>query len=143
MATGRIFKVSCPKIFGTHVGILVEGEGVFHNAPGKGEHLSSLAQFHPDPRVITFEAVDHVDFHSIIDGINAALMKPKGYSASSHNCEDSVNSILEGRPHSPQRQKFKKAVGDIVGAAACFVVIVGAVAIAGAAVSAVAKSSRS
>lgn len=133
MGTGRIYKVSCDKIWGKHVGLLIEGEGVFHNAPVKGEHFSKPQEF-SEGKPLTYELVELADYWVVVNRINSTLQRPKQYDLFKYNCEDSVYAVLEGRPRSPQR----KAVGDFVEglgkAVAVVLIVVGVVGLAGVAV---------
>ncbi len=141
MGTGRIYKVSCDKAWGKHVGLFIEGEGVFHNAPGKGEHLSNIQAF-SEGKPITYELVESVDYFTVVNKINTALQRPKQYDLLKYNCEDSLYAVLEGEPRSPQR----KAVGDFVEglakAVAVVMIIVGVVGLAGVAVKGAVRALR-
>jgi|SRR5581483_1297259 len=133
MGTGNIYKVTCDKGVGKHVGIFIEGEGVFHNAPGKGDHFSSVQAFSTG-KMVTYEPITNIDYLTVINRINARLANPKPYDLLNYNCEDAVYLVLEGRPRSPQR----KAVGDFAEgfgkAIAVVLIVVGVVGLAGVAV---------
>lgn len=102
MITGRIYKVTRNKGIAEHVGLLVEGWGVFHNSPGKGEHVSSLQEF-ADGKEVRFFEVQGMEPFTVIARINKMLEAPQPYSPF-YNCEHTISKVLTGDAESPQLQ---------------------------------------
>jgi len=123
--SNRIFKVSCSKVLGTHVGLYIESaRQVFHNSPGRGEHLSTLDEF-SEGKQITFEEVNSINYQTVVNRINSSLANPQNYDLVKFNCEDSVYKILETNPHSPQRELVEDVFKAIVVMAAIIVFAIG------------------
>jgi hypothetical protein len=78
--------VSRPKGPVTHVGVVVDGGGVLHNTPGRGEHVSSVAAFAAG-RPLRVERHAESDRHRL------------AAAASGHGL---VSRVRDGRADSPQ-----------------------------------------
>lgn len=90
-----------PKLLGiTHVGVWMGGDAVFHNAPDRGEHMSSVAEFAKGEN-IQIEP-KNADPDTVISRVQAKLIQPRGYDPISNNCEHSANHVVTGRAFSIQ-----------------------------------------
>ena len=95
--------VSRPKGVVRHVGVVVE-DGVLHNVPGRGEHVSSLESFAAGRPV----RVERPDRSRGLRTVARASHDFGGrrYDLLNNNCEHSVNRLHEGRAHSPQLRRW-------------------------------------
>lgn len=92
-----------PKALGaTHVGVWMGGGAVFHNAPGLGEHVSSVADF-ANGAPVTFVRTN-ADASTVVTRVRARLAAPRSYDAVNNNCEHAANAVVTGRAVSPQLQ---------------------------------------
>jgi hypothetical protein len=92
--------VSRPKGPVTHVGVVVDGGGVLHNTPGRGEHVSSVAAFAAG-RPLRVERHAESDRHRLAAA--ASGHGPRGrYHLLANNCEHLVSRVRDGRADSPQ-----------------------------------------
>lgn len=74
---------------------------VFHSTPGLGEHACTYTEFAAGldaTRELIAETV------GMRQRLLAKQLSPGKYDAATHNCQDSVNEIIFGRPSSPTRQ---------------------------------------
>lgn len=93
--------ISCEKELGfEHLGMVVGDDRVFHNAPNRGEHLSTLHDFSAG-RPIKIKGVV-ADWPNALARVHARLTSPQGYALLDSNCEHSVSAVAIGRPTSPQ-----------------------------------------
>lgn len=90
-----------PKLLGvTHVGVWMGGGAVFHNAPDRGEHISSVAEFAKgEPVRIQPKNADPL---TVVGRVRAKLSRPREYDPISNNCEHSANEVVTGHPFSDQ-----------------------------------------
>lgn len=90
-----------PKFLGvTHVGVWMGGGAVFHNAPGRGEHISSLAEFARGAPV--WIQPKNADSSTVINRVRSKLSRPHEYDLISNNCEHAANEVVTGKPFSDQ-----------------------------------------
>lgn len=109
-------KVIVPKMGGVnHVGIFVFN-GVLHNSPGKGEHLSTLEKF-ANGQIPTVERTNS-NPRWVEKRAYEILQNPRPYDLMNRNCEHTAHDILTSRPESPQL---------VAGLIALFIVGIGAI----------------
>lgn len=97
--------LSCEKAPGiNHVGVVVGPDLVFHNAPGRGEHVSSVEAFAQGRPVKA--TVTGVSPALVLDRVRTRLTRPRAYDVFSSNCDHSVTAVLQGSASSPQLQGF-------------------------------------
>ena len=90
-----------PKLLGvTHVGVWMGGDAVFHNAPDRGEHISSVAEF-AKGETVRIEP-KNADPLTVIGRVRAKLSRPRKYDPVGNNCEHSANEVVTGHPFSDQ-----------------------------------------
>lgn len=90
-----------PKLPGiTHVGVWMGGDSVFHNAPDRGEHVSSVAEFAKGENIQV--EPKNADPVTVIARVQTKLTQPRGYDPISNNCEHSANDVVTGRAFSIQ-----------------------------------------
>jgi len=90
-----------PKLLGfSHVGVWLGGGAVFHNAPGKGEHISSLAEF-AEGEGVTIEP-SLADPAIVLSRVREKLQAPRDYDLITNNCEHSATGVVTGRSYSRQ-----------------------------------------
>lgn len=107
MSVRKGYRLSRAKGFGfvDHVGWTFDGREVFHNLPGKGEHLSSVADFAAGKVVRVQEVLlDLAEAFSVSSNIAKSVSVNLQYHWSSNNCEHSVSRVLGQKPCSPQLQ---------------------------------------
>lgn len=99
-----------PKLLGvTHVGVWMGGGTVFHNAPGRGEHISTVAEFANGEAVQT--EPKNADPAVVFTRVRAKLSRPGEYDPVSNNCEHSANEVVTGLRFSNQ---LRAAVAIVV-----------------------------
>lgn len=123
MSVRRGYRLSRAKGFGLvdHVGLTFDGRDVFHNLPGKGEHLSSMVDFAAGQAIRAQEVLlDWAEAFAVSSNIADAVSKNRPYHWSENNCEHSVSRVLGKQPQSPQLQFWGTAlfVASIIGLAA-------------------------
>lgn len=108
-------KISRPKADGLvkHVGVYLGNGRVFHNLPGRGEHVSSLAEFAAGQPVTVVQEGTGVNLLQLNWRVNERLSNPKAYHTTDYNCEHAASYVLTGQTESPQLQGWA-----ILGAAA-------------------------
>lgn len=90
-----------PKCLGiSHVGVWLGGGRVFHNAPGRGEHVSSVEEF-AQGEPVTVKATN-ADAACVSVRVHSRLSTPQPYDALSNNCEHTANHVVTGKAFSPQ-----------------------------------------
>lgn len=90
-----------PKCLGiSHVGVWLGGGRVFHNAPGRGEHVSSVEEF-AQGEPVTVKATN-ADAASVSVRVHSRLSAPQPYDALSNNCEHTANHVVTGKAFSHQ-----------------------------------------
>lgn len=94
--------LSVPKLAGlvSHLGIVVDTDRVLSNEPGRGEHLSTVAEFakgRPISVIRTNASPDAVQAQA-----KSILTRPRQYDPLSNNCEHTVSRALSGIARSPQ-----------------------------------------
>lgn len=85
----------------THQGIALPGERVFHNAPGKGEHVTTFLEFARGKDVTVLKSDPEVR-RMTLQRVQAAIKNPQKYSLLSNNCEHTVSRATKGISSSPQ-----------------------------------------
>ncbi len=92
-----------PKALGaTHVGVWLGGGAVYHNAPGHGEHVSSVADFANGASVAVVRT--NADASTVVARVRTRLVTPQSYDVVNNNCEHAANAVVTGRAVSPQLQ---------------------------------------
>jgi hypothetical protein len=92
-----------PKLLGiSHVGIWMGGGAVFHNAPDRGEHISSVADFAKGEKVTVEPTL--ADPAIVVARVRSKLFAPRVYDILSNNCEHSATHVVTGRAFSRQMQ---------------------------------------
>lgn len=90
-----------PKCLGiSHVGVWLGGGRVFHNAPARGEHVSSVEEF-AQGETVTVKATN-ADAASVSVRVHSRLSAPQPYDVLSNNCEHTANHVVTGKAFSPQ-----------------------------------------
>lgn len=84
-----------------HVGVAWFDGQVLHNAPWRGEHLSTLREFAAGHR-IRVRATEPKRQGQILANGRAVLSAPRGYHLLRNNCEHTAHYVTAGRPRSPQ-----------------------------------------
>ncbi len=97
-----------------HIGVLLPSGRVAHCAPGRGEHLSTLAEFAAGQNVRLVRHVPAQEHQETVARISQALTAPRPYDVFTNNCEMFANRVTGEKPASPQLQGFV-AVLAIVG----------------------------
>lgn len=75
---------------------------MYHNAPGRGEHVSSVADFANGTPVTVVHA--NADASTVVARVRTRLAKPRPYDVVNNNCEHAANAVVTGRAFSPQLQ---------------------------------------
>lgn len=89
------------KILGiSHVGVWVGDGAVFHNAPDRGEHVSSLADF-AQGQPLRVEP-KNTDATIVVARVRSKLVRPQSYDLVTNNCEHSANAVVSGFAFSNQ-----------------------------------------
>ena len=98
-----------------HVGVVLDGGQVLHNVPGRGEHVSSLAEFSAGKPV----SVDRADTSQRLRTLaGAQRVGGRDYDLLRNNCEHTVSRARDGREASPQLAEYALgAVGAVAGLA--------------------------
>ena len=90
-----------PKGIVTHVGIAMPNGMVYHNAPGRGEHISTFKEF-ANGKVVQVRKPKSSVRSVIMQRLDKEKNISRKYSAFGNNCEHSVSRINNGTPSSPQ-----------------------------------------
>lgn len=90
-----------PKGLVTHQGIALPGGGVFHNAPEKGEHVTTFPEFAQGKDVTVLKSKPEERLMTL-HRVQAAMKNPQKYSLLSNNCEHTVSRAKKGVSSSPQ-----------------------------------------
>lgn len=77
-----------------HWGVCIQ-EGIVHNTPEKGEHISSLAEFADVQQIEVFRPHD-INRHEIISRAYEIVNNPSDYQYLWRNCEHTVTEIIKG-----------------------------------------------
>jgi hypothetical protein len=93
--------VKRPKGIFEHQGIYLGNDRVFHNTPGRGEHVSSLQEF-ANGYPVSLKMAPSGNRSPLLARVYQAINNPRGYDPILNNCEHTVNRILEGTPRSRQ-----------------------------------------
>lgn len=108
-----------PKSLGfTHVGVWLGNGTVFHNAPTRGEHVSSVQDF-AKGETVSFQSTN-ASPATVLTRVRSRLATPRGYDLLSNNCEHSANHVVTGEASSRQ---LITAVSIIIAAAAVCLLI--------------------
>lgn len=94
-----------------HVGVLLRNGEVAHCLPGHGEHISSAEEFAAGQDVTIVRVLPHSEHATTLLRITEATRAPKGYDATTNNCEMFVNRVTGRKPESPQLQGVMILVG--------------------------------
>ncbi len=99
-------KISRPKANGLikHVGVYLGNERVFHNLPGRGEHVSSLAEFVAGQQMTVIPSPADLNVVQLNWRVQERLNNPKPYHTTDYNCEHAASYVLTGQTDSPQLQ---------------------------------------
>jgi len=95
---------------GDHYGTALEGGMVAHTVPGRGKHVSTLAEFAAGKRlkykrpVRTPAEISRVQQRAVAD-------LGERYRPAVANCEHDVTTIHSGRPYSPMLQSVLVGIG--------------------------------
>ena len=81
-----------------HWGVWLQ-EGVLHNTPDKGEHISSLGEFSNGNEIEIFQPND-LNRNDIIARAYNIINNPSEYQYLWRNCEHTVTEITSGKPSS-------------------------------------------
>ena len=93
--------VKRPKGVFEHQGIYLGNNRVFHNTPGKGEHVASFEEF-ADGHEVSLKFAPAGNRGEVLARVYQAIENPRGYDPVLNNCEHTVNRMLEGNPRSRQ-----------------------------------------
>lgn len=97
-------------VFVPHPGIYWGNNLVLHNAPPRGEHLSSFEEWTDGHDFIVTKPTPELR-REILRRSSEILANPQAYSHLWRNCEHTFYQITEGAPRSPT---VRKAVGITV-----------------------------
>jgi hypothetical protein len=81
-----------------HVGVYLGGNSVLTNAPGKGEHTTTIEEF-SEGQPITVESTG-AHWATVLNNAWRILSRPKRYNLFSRNCEHTTSEVLFGKPES-------------------------------------------
>lgn len=88
-----------------HVGIYLGDDQVFHNSPGRGEHISSLSDFAQNQPVRMTAGPSPAALQTVFRARQQAT-QPRPYSLLSWNCEHTARAVAGAPPESPQLQMW-------------------------------------
>ncbi|MFM8354486.1 MAG: hypothetical protein ACKOBM_06235 [Gammaproteobacteria bacterium] len=91
-----------------HKGVYLGSDRVLHNTTGRGEHVSSLADFAAGKRVVLVRAACD---ESRRRASAATPRADRGYNLFTHNCEHTASRVTLGRSESPQLRGWVAGVG--------------------------------
>ena len=91
-----------------HKGVVMPGGRILHNTPGRGEHLSTLAEFAAGKRV---HLVRRACGTSRARAYEAAPRRDRGYNLFTYNCEHTASRVAHGREESPQLRGWIAGIG--------------------------------
>jgi cell wall-associated NlpC family hydrolase len=91
-----------------HKGVVMPDGRILHNSPGRGEHLSSFAEFSAGKRVRVIRG-GHQAFGARV--FSAAPRPGQRYNPFTNNCEHTVSRVTHGRSESPQLRSWVAGVG--------------------------------
>jgi hypothetical protein len=102
-----------PKLgFIDHVGVGIGLNKVLHNLPGKGEHVSTIAEFGSgQPITVRPTGADPV---AVAARARRSLANPKRYHLLFRNCQHTVSEILYGVAKSPLAIAALVLVGVVI-----------------------------
>jgi len=86
--------------FFDHFGIVIGHDRVLHNAPGKGEHISSIKEFSARQGIRVQPA--NVDRGTVLANARRIIGDLKEYDLINRNCEHTAYESIEGKARSPQ-----------------------------------------
>lgn len=90
-----------PKCLGfTHVGVWLGNGVVFHNAPERGEHVSTVEDFASGDVVSSKSTNAHPAI--VLSRVGSRLTTPRAYDLFNNNCEHSANHVVSGKAFSAQ-----------------------------------------
>jgi len=91
-----------------HKGVVLADGRVLHNTPGRGEHVSTLAEFSAGRRVhLVRRACDDSRFRAY----RAAPRAGGRYNLFTNNCEHTATRVVHGREESPQLRGWLAGIG--------------------------------
>ena len=91
----------CQKALGffNHVGVGVGPNKVLHNAPGKGEHISTVKEFsNGQPVEVRHTGADSI---AVLGRTRKTLANPQKYNVVFRNCQHTASEIISGVARSP------------------------------------------
>lgn len=97
-----------------HQGVALGDGRVLHNIPGRGEHISTEAEFSLGRKVSVVQRSRAEREHALSSA--ASWRASRRYSLFTNNCEHTVNRASSGRAKSPQLRGWVAGVG-LAGAA--------------------------
>ena len=97
-----------------HQGVALGDGRVLHNIPGRGEHISSEAEFSRGRKISVLKRSRAEREQALASA--ASWRASRGYSLFTNNCEHTVNRASTGRAKSPQLRGWVAGVG-LAGAA--------------------------
>lgn len=97
-----------------HQGVALGDGRVLHNIPGRGEHISSEAEFSLGRKVSVVKRSRSERERALSSAAN--WHAPRSYSLFTNNCEHTVNRASTGQARSPQLRGWVAGVG-LAGAA--------------------------
>lgn len=97
-----------------HHGVALGDGRVLHNIPGRGEHISSEAEFSLGRKVSVVKRSRSERERAMSSAAN--WHAPRSYSLFTNNCEHTVNRASTGQAKSPQLRGWVAGVG-LAGAA--------------------------
>ncbi len=87
-----------------HWGVCL-AEGILHNTPDSGEHLSSLSEFANGQNIEVFHS-DNIYREEIIARAYRIIYNPSSYQYLWRNCEHTLTEITKGQPSSHTVRNF-------------------------------------
>lgn len=105
------------KNFILHVGIFLGYNRVLHNLPGKGVHITSIAEF-AGGKQITYRSISLPDGELNKERLQELLASTSEYSLLNNNCEHTAWYLTTGEVKSPQIANIgiSAAMGGLFGA---------------------------
>ena len=93
------------KLLADHTAIYLGDGKVLHNAPDKGEHLSSFEEF-AQGKDVKYYSPDESKRSYILGNAYKILNNPGSYNFFTNNCEHTVTKVTKGKAYSEQLAAF-------------------------------------